>query len=145
VAALISQLFGASGSMWLRAGVGVAGVASVVAAAIVLVATIRRPVTRGLGVARVACLLVSAGLIGLTFAGAIPRWGLACACLAFLLALQAMALEFAVEEYLRAQLERADDGGQPGWWPDFERRFRRYAQRRQSVTPVDDVDDEVPW
>jgi hypothetical protein len=61
------------------------------------------------------------------FDGLLPRWGLAVVCVAFLLAVLAIALRYGQGTSLRGYLEARGGAEQPAWWPAFEEGFRRYA------------------
>jgi hypothetical protein len=149
----------ATAPAWLRVVVGVISALSLAFAVAVVVLTARRPRGPRLGLARICSASLSGVLVGLTFAGVLPRWGMACASLAFLIAVLAVALQFGQLEPLRAYLERPSSADEPGWWPEFEQGFRRYSTRRRrwrhrrrgaggdggAPERPDDREEEVPW
>jgi hypothetical protein len=64
-----------------------------------------------------------------------PSWAQAVGCLAVLAALEAAALRFGRQKSLESYLARTGTGDEPGWWPEFERGFRRYIATEQSGAP----------
>jgi hypothetical protein len=111
---------------------GVVDAAAVVALPVsvaVAVLTGRQAVIPWLGQARAACVVLSGLLVASTFTGAIDRWALVPASLAFLISLQAIALAFGQLAPLRSYLERRTADGEPMWWIEFEKGFRRHTAR----------------
>jgi hypothetical protein len=110
----------------------VGGVLSVVALAAtgsVLAGTAAERESRLLASGRLVCVPVTGVLAAAGFLGLFARWAFATACVAFLLAVLAIALRYAQGTPLRAYLEARSGEEEPAWWPAFERGFRRYATR----------------
>jgi hypothetical protein len=103
-------------------------IAFVASVAVVVVTGLEKPVPR-LAAARLACVVVTGVLVGSSLAGFVDRWGLALACVAFLVSLQAVALAFGRLAPLQSFLDRLTAEGEAGW-ADFERSFQRYVARR---------------
>jgi hypothetical protein len=115
---------------WVRLGLGGAAVASLVLAGSALVTAAREPLISYAAILRrTASLVMSAGLLAATFVEPLPPWGVACAALAFVVTMQAVAISMGYLDRLRAYLDRTGDGDEPGWWPEFEAAFRRYSER----------------
>jgi hypothetical protein len=106
----------------LDIALAIAAIAAVgVSTAVIVVAAIKPglPVSRR---GRIAIIVLDALLIVAAVPGLAPRWvgQVAVASLPLLL----LAIAFAL---LPPRV-----GGDPPWWPEFERAFRRYARRRGS-------------
>ena len=72
-------------------------------------------------VVRWMCLTLTGSLLCACLIGVVANWILLLSCLGFLVSLPAVA----IASY--AEYETID--GEPAWWPEFERDFRRYARR----------------
>jgi hypothetical protein len=117
--------------VWLRLGAGCLAGLILLATVVILVTTARRPGGRPMAVARTGSVAAGLGLVALSLSGLMPRWGIALSCFALLAAVQAIALEFGQAEALRKYLAPTGSGDDPVWWPEFERRLRRYERRRR--------------
>jgi hypothetical protein len=106
---------------------GVLGVGALAATSVVLVATALEREHRLLAPARWMCAACCGAGVTAGFGGLLPRWGLAVLCVAFLLAVLAIALRYGQGTSLRGYLEARGGVEQPAWWPAFEEGFRRYA------------------
>jgi hypothetical protein len=116
---------------WLRLGAGCLAALILLGTGGVLVTTARRPGGRAMAVARIGSLAAGLGLVALSLSGLMPRWGIALSCFVVLAAVQAIALEFGQVEALRKYLAQSGREDDPVWWPEFERRLRRYERRRR--------------
>jgi hypothetical protein len=76
------------------------------------------------------CVTLTGVLVVAGFVGLLGRWSWAVDCVAFLVAVQAVAVRHGQGASLRAYLE-APGSEEPAWWPGFERGFRRYANSSQ--------------
>lgn len=112
---------------WLLVGTGVLSVGAFVASVAVLVLTARETEAPRLGLARGCCAVLAGVLVGTSFWGAVTNWALALSCLGLMLSLEAVALAFGRLAPLRSYLARETVDGEPGWWGEFERGFRRYS------------------
>ena len=118
------------------AGTRAASIAADAACVIALVASVSAVIATGLkkqvprlGAARLACVVVTGVLIGSSLVNLVDRWGLALACAAFLVSLQAVALALGRLALLQSFLDRPTAEGEAGR-ADFERSFQRYVARR---------------
>ncbi len=77
---------------------------------------------------RAACVAFCGLLAAARFLRLLARWAFAVACVACLLAIQAVALRYARGTSLRVYLEARGDDAEPASWPAFEHGFRRYTR-----------------
>lgn len=113
---------------WVGAAAG--GVLSLLALAatgLVLTGTAAERDGQPLTCGRVGCVALTGMLATAGFVGLLARWAFAVACVAFLLAVLAIALRYAQGTPLRAYLEAPGGEEEPAWWPAFERGFRRHT------------------
>ena len=105
----------------LSVGLFVASVVSVVVAE-------RR--SRRLALSCVSLLALESALLALSF-GRVAAWMQAIDALGVLLWLLSLALLLAAPRPLTRWGEAYVAGGDPPWWPEFERSFRQYAAARR--------------
>lgn len=133
---LIAEVAPAAGG-WLLIGTGVLSVGACVASVAVLVLTAREVEVPRLGMARGCCALLAGVLVGTTLWGGVTNWALALSCLGLMLSLEAVPLASGRLAPLRSYLGRETVDGDPGWWGEFERGFRRYSARpRRERNPL---------
>jgi hypothetical protein len=104
-------------------------VAALAGSATVLLASIRNAPFRHIATVRIAFTLLSGALLATSLLDWLPAWALALSCLGLLTGLQAIAIDFANPDSLRAQLSRPRTGKDPGWWPEFEQQFWHGVER----------------
>lgn len=122
---------------WVSVVGGVSSVIAFAAAGLVLHATAREREGRLAMSGRAVCVLVTGLVAAAGFRGLLARWALAVVCVAFLVALLAVALRFGQGTSLRGYLEARGDEEEPAWWPAFERGLRRYASApRREQNPL---------
>jgi hypothetical protein len=114
---------------WVLAAGGVLSVLAFAATGLVLAGTAAERDSRRLAVGRVVDVAFTGLVAGAGLLGLFTRWACAVACVAFLLAVLAVALRFGQGTSLQAYLDASGGGEEPGWWPAFERGFRRHASR----------------
>ena len=86
---------------------------------------------------RIGALLLSAAMTLLTALDGTHAWPLTLSCVAFLLVLEAVAIEFARVPSLRDYAQDAPDGDEPHWWDDFENAFWRAVASNHTEAPGD--------
>jgi lysylphosphatidylglycerol synthetase-like protein (DUF2156 family) len=106
---------------------GVLSVVALAATAEVVAGAAAESESRLLALGRGVCVAFAGLLVAAGFLGLLTRWALAVACVAFLLAILAVALRHGQGRSLQAYLDARGDEEQPAWWPAFEHGFRRYA------------------
>jgi hypothetical protein len=116
-----------AGPGWVSALCGALSVLTLAATAFVLGCTAAERDARLLACGRAGCAASGCVLAAAGFLGLLPRWAFAVACVAFLLALLAVALRYGQGPSLRGYLEARGDAEEPAWWPVFEHGFRRDA------------------
>jgi hypothetical protein len=117
--------------MELAAWIGIPASGCLVAVVGLLVATARGGSSVWLSRARGGLTLGLAGLTAATSGMGSPAWLRAVSVLAFLLALDSLALAFAMPRPLSHWANAADPQGAPAWWPSFERAFRAHVARER--------------
>jgi hypothetical protein len=95
------------------------------AASVVVVIVAERRSCR-LALSCVSLLTLESTLLALSF-GRVAAWMQAIDSLGVLLCLLALTLQFATPRPLSRWGEAEAAGGDPPWWPAFERSFRQYA------------------
>ena len=122
---------------WVPVLGGAFSVLALAATGFVLGRTAAEHDTRLLASGRVGCTAFCGLLVVAAFLGLLSRWAFAVACVAFLMALLAVALRFGQGTSLRGYLEARGGEEEPAWWPAFERGFRRYASTsRREQNPL---------
>ena len=122
---------------WVSVVGDVLSVFALGATALVLGATVKERQGRLLAPGRAACVALGGLLAGAGFGGLLTRWAFAVACVAFLVAVLAVALRFGQGTSLRDYLEARGGDEEPAWWPSFERGFRRHASTpRREQNPL---------
>jgi hypothetical protein len=131
-----ASVFTASPACVFVAG-GVLSVLALAATGLVLRGTAAERETRLLASGRVVCASVTGLLAAAGFLGLLTRWALAVGCVAFLLAVLAVALRYGQGTSLRGYLEARGGEDVPAWWPAFEHGFRRYTSTpRREQNPL---------
>jgi lysylphosphatidylglycerol synthetase-like protein (DUF2156 family) len=116
---------------------GVLSVLALAATAVVVAGTATERESRMLSSGRPLCVAFCGLLAAAGFLGLFTRWELAVACVAFLLAVLAVALRFGQGTSLRDYLDALGGEEDPAWWAAFERGFRRYTSTpRREQNPL---------
>ena len=108
---------------------GVLSVLALAATGLALIGTAAERDSQRLTFGRIACVALTGLLATAGFLGLLPRWAFAVACVAFLLAVLALALRYGQGTPLRAYFDAPGGEDEPAWWPAFDRGFRRHASR----------------
>jgi hypothetical protein len=82
-----------------------------------------------LDVVRWLCLALTGSLLGVSLIGVLADWTVLLSCLSFLVSLPAVAIASYAEGETVEREPAGTVDGEPAWWPEFERDFRRYACR----------------
>jgi hypothetical protein len=110
------------------AAVAALSVGLCVASVVAVVLAERR--SRRLALSCVSLLALESALLALSW-GRAAEWIQAVDCLGVLLWLLSLALQFASPWSLTRWGNCEATGGDPLWWPEFERSFRQYAAARR--------------
>jgi hypothetical protein len=129
-ALVAASVFG-PGAGWLSVAGSVLSVVALAATGCALAGTAVERGCRLLASGRGVCVAFSGVLVATGFVGLLARWALALACVAFLLALLAVALRYGQGTSLQSYLEARGGEDEPSWWPAFERGFHRHTSTPQ--------------
>jgi hypothetical protein len=134
---LVAASVSAANASWVVVVGGVLSVLALAATAVVLGSTAAERDSRLLASGRALCVASTGLLLGAGFDGLIARWAFAVVCVAFLLAVLAVALRYGQGRSLQSYLDTRSGEEEPAWWPAFERGLRRYASTpRREQNPL---------